>query len=140
MAIRTAHLTLIDLGFDPCPASTASRIGRDVGNLVADVIELKNDYVGLPAVHAGMRAEVLDYFFTNLGASCRDLADESRLLTLMILPVVPRIRFGEAIPTPALQLRLAAPHRWKRLERLHLAALRARSHEGERADLSTADE
>src|SRR5919204_6928718 len=140
MAIRTAHLTLIDLGFDPCPASTASRIGRDVGNLVADVIELKNDYVGLPAVHAGMRAEVLDYFFTNLGASCRDLADESRLLTLMILPVVPRVRLSEAVATPRLQLRLAAPHGRELIQRLELATLRARSHEGERADLSRAHE
>jgi hypothetical protein len=57
-----------------------------------------------------------------------------------VLPVVLASVPGETFPTPHPQLRLAAPHRWKRVERLHLAAFRARSHEGGRAVMSISRE
>jgi hypothetical protein len=62
-----------------------------------------------------------------------DLSYQSRLLTFVVLPIIPSVRLGEASSTQRLQLRLATPHRRKRIQRLHFAALRARSHEGERA-------
>jgi hypothetical protein len=80
--------------------------------------------------------EIFDDVFLDFGAPLRDLPYEPRLFTLVVLPIIPRVGLGEALATPRLQLRLAAPHRRKRLERLHLAAFRARSHERERADIS----
>jgi len=70
------------------------------------------------------------------GSLLSDLPDEPRLFPLVILPIVPGVRLGKTPAAPRLPLRLATPHRWKRLERFHLAAFRARSHEGERADCS----
>jgi hypothetical protein len=104
------------------------------------VIELENDDVALSAVQARVFAEILDDLLPHLRTSLCDLPKQPRLLALMILPIVPGVRLRETIPAPRLQLRFAASHRGKRLERLHLAALRARSHERERADISTARE
>jgi len=73
----------------------------------------------------------------EFGASLDDLPYEPRLFTFVVLPIVPSVRLSETLPTPRLQLGLAAPHRRKRLERLHFAAFRARSHERERAEIST---
>jgi hypothetical protein len=87
-----------------------------------------------------MGDEVIDDAATIFGSGDRHIAQQPRLLDLTILSVVlPPVR-GEALATPRLQLRLAAPHRVERLERLQLATLRARSHERERADISTARE
>jgi hypothetical protein len=129
MAVGAAHLALVDLGFDSRPCPPASCVGRDVGYLVADVIELENDDVTLAAIHARMLSQVVDDLLTDLGAPIRDVFVDSSPLTFVVLPIVPRVRFGEAIATPRLEFRLAAPDRWKRVERLHFAAFRARSHE-----------
>jgi len=117
-----------------------SRIGRDVGNLVADVIKLENDDVSFATIHAWVLSQVFDDLLAHLGAPPRDVFVDSSPLTLMVLPIVPSVRLSETLPAPRLQLRLAAPHGRKRLERLHLAASRARSHERERADVSTSFE
>jgi hypothetical protein len=69
-----------------------------------------------------------------------NLSEQARLLTLVVLPVVPGVRLSEAVAAPRLQLRLTTPHRRKLVQRLYLAAFRARSHEGERAVASTSRE
>ena len=140
MAIRTAHLAPFDFREDPGPASTAIGEGRNVGKLFPDVIELEDHDVYLSAVDTWMAREVLDELLLDAGSLLSDLPHEPGLFPLVVLPIVPSVRLGEAVPTPSLQLRLATPHRRKRLERLHLAAFRARSHEGERADRSLSRE
>jgi hypothetical protein len=140
MTVRTANLAFVDFCLDTFPRPTVARIARHVRELLADVIELKNHDVSLAAVNTRVLQEVFDDPLAHLSASLRDLTQPPRLLTLVVLPVVPRIRFGKAVATPGLQLRLAAPHRRKRFQRLELTTLRARSHERERADTSTSGE
>jgi hypothetical protein len=140
VAVRTTDFALVNLSFDSLPAATASSVDRNVGNFVGNVIELENDDVALSAVQARVFAEILDDLLPHLRTSLCDLPKQPRLLALMILPIVPGVRFREAVATPRLQLRLAAPHRGERLERFQLATFRARSHERERADISTARE
>jgi len=118
MAVRTTDFALVDLGFDARPATTSSCVDRNVGNLVCNVIELENDDVALAAVHARVFVEVLDDLLPHLRTSLCDLPEQPRLLPLVILPVVPGVRFRETIPAPRLQLRLATPHRWKLVQRL----------------------
>jgi hypothetical protein len=137
MAVRAAHLALVDLCFDTCPCTPSSGIGRYVGDLVPDVIELEHDDVSLATVDAWMLSEVVDDFLADLRASVCNVGVDSSALALPISRVVPSVRLSEALPTPGLEPRLSAPHRRKRFERLHLAAFRARSHERERADIST---
>jgi hypothetical protein len=133
MAVRAAHFALVDFGSDACPTATAPRVDRYVCNLVADVIELENDNVALTAVDAWMLAEILDDLLAHLRASLGDVFVDTRLLPLMVLPIIPRVGLSEALATPRLQFRLAPSHWRKRFERLHFATFRARSHEGERA-------
>jgi len=140
VAIRAANLTLFDFRKDPGPASAAIGEGRNVGKLFPDVIEFEDDNVCLPAVDAWMAREILNELPLESSALLSDLPDETGLFTLMVLPIIPRVRFRETVTTPGLQLRLASPHRRKRIKRLHFAALRARSHEGERADRSMSRE
>jgi hypothetical protein len=104
------------------------------------MVELQDDDVAFSAVDTGMLLQVLDDLLAHLGASPRDVFVDARPLALMVLSLIPRVCFREAITTPRLQLRLATSHRRKRFERLHFAAFRARSHEGERADWSTSRE
>jgi len=104
------------------------------------MIELKHDNVDLAAVDTRMGAEIFDDAATILSLGGSHIPQQPRLLRVAVLPVVLTPVRGEALATPRLQLRLAASHRRKRLERLHLAALRARSHERERADISTSSE
>jgi len=66
-----------------------------------------------------------------------DLSNEPSLFAFMVLAIVPRVGLSEALATPRLQLRLAAPHRREVIQGFQLAAFRARSHERERADTST---
>jgi hypothetical protein len=136
MAVGAPDLALVDLRFDPGPSPTSSRVCGYVRHLLGDVVELEHHDVGLAAVNAWVLTEILDDVFLDFGASLRDLPYEPRLITFVILPIVPSVRLGETVATPRLQLGLAASHRRKRLERLHLAAFRARSHERERADIS----
>src|SRR5207245_1619839 len=140
MAVRAAHFAFFDLGFDTRPCAPASGKGRDVGNLVADVIELENDDVSLAAIHARMLSQVVDDPLAHLRAPLGDVLVNSRPLALPVRVIIPRVRLGEAFSAPGLQLRLATSHWRKRVERLHFAAFRARSHEGERADFSTSFE
>jgi len=133
MAVRAADFAFVDFGFDARPGAAASGIDRDVGNLVTNVIELKNDDVRLAAVDAWMLSKVLNDLLVHFRASLSDLPQKSRLLTLMVLPIVPRVSLSEAVATPRLKLRLPAPHRGELIYGLELAAFRARSHEGERA-------
>jgi hypothetical protein len=140
MAVRAPHFAFFDLGFDTRPCAPASRISRDVGNLVADVIKLENDDVFLAAVDARMVLQVVDDLLAHLRAPLRDVFVDTGPLTFMVLPTIPRVGLGEALATPRLELRLAAPHRRKLVQRLHFAAFRARSHEGERAVASSSRE
>jgi hypothetical protein len=140
MAIRAAHLAFLNLGHDPRPGPPASRVDRDVRDLVGDVIELENDDVALAAVDAWMFSQVLDDVLAHLRAPTRDVSIDSSPLALPVRLIVAGVGLGEALAAPRLQLRLAASDRRKRLERLHLAAFRARSHERERADISTSFE
>jgi hypothetical protein len=136
MAVRAADLALVDLGFDTEPAAAATCVGRNGAKFFGHMIKLEDDDIGFAAVDTGVLLQVLDDFLADFRAPLRDLAYEPALLPFVILPIVPSARLGEAIPTPCLELRLTAPHRRKRVERLDLAAFRARSHEGERADRS----
>jgi hypothetical protein len=104
------------------------------------MVELQNDNVGLPTVDARMFPEIVDDQLADLSAPFPDLANQARLLSLMVLPIVLRVRFSEAVTAPGLALLLSAPHRRKRLKWLCLTALRARSHGRERADRSTPTE
>jgi hypothetical protein len=68
-----------------------------------------------------------------LSAAFGRLPQQPRLFALVIPPIVPRVRPRETVSAPRLQPRLASSDRRKLIIRLHLAAFRARSHEGERA-------
>jgi hypothetical protein len=136
MAVRAADLALVDLDFDTEPAAAATRVGCNVAKFFGDMVKLEDDDIGFAAVDTGVLLQVLDDFLADFRAPLRDLAYEPALLPFVILPIVPSARLGEAVPAPRLELRLTPPHRRKRFERLHLAAFRARSHEGERADRS----
>src|SRR5205807_6238276 len=140
MAICAPHLAFLDFGKDPRPAASSIRQRRNVCDFLADVIELKHNNVGLTTVDARMFREVFDELLLDCDPLLGDLPKQSCLFALMVLPIVPRVRFRKALPTPRLQLRLATSHRRKRVERLHFAAFRARSHEGERAVASTSRE
>ncbi|HVD51753.1 MAG TPA: hypothetical protein VNB51_06910 [Candidatus Udaeobacter sp.] len=140
MAVGAPDLALVDLRFDPGPSPTSSRVCGYVGHLLGDVVELEHHDVGLAAVNARVRAEIFDDVFLDFGAPLPDLPYEPRLFAFVVLPIIPGVRLGEAVATPRLELWLTTPHRRKRLERLDLAALRARSHEGERADWSISRE
>jgi hypothetical protein len=140
MAVRAADLAFVNLGFDTRPASASSGVVGDVGNLLADMVELKHNDVAFAAVDTWMLPQILNDLLTHLAASLVHLAYQPSLFPLVVLPIVPRVGLSKAVPTPRLQLRLATPDRWKRVERLHLATFRARSHEGERADRSLSRE
>src|SRR5687767_6628297 len=107
MAVRAAHFAFFDLGFDTRPCAPASGIGRDVGDLVADVIELENHDVCLPAIHTRMLSQVVDDLLTHLRTPLRDVFVDSSPLALPVRSIVPRVRFGEALATPRLEFRLA---------------------------------
>ncbi|HYV23577.1 MAG TPA: hypothetical protein VEN31_13095 [Candidatus Bathyarchaeia archaeon] len=100
------------------------------------MIKLEDDDVSLAAIHARMLSKVVDDLLAHLRAPLRDVSVDSSSFTFMVLPIIPRVGFGEALTTPRLQLRLATPHRRKSIKWLQFAAFRARSHEGERADTS----
>jgi hypothetical protein len=137
MAVRAAHFAFVNLSLHTRPCAPASGICGDVGNLLADVIELENDDVSFAAIHAWVLSQVADDLLGQLRAPLRDLFVDSSPLALPVRLVVPHVRLGETVPTPRLQLWLAAPHRRKRFEWLQLATFRARSHERERADQSS---
>src|SRR5436190_7769532 len=105
MAICAPHLALVDFREDPLPTATSIRQCRDVGQLLADVIEFEHNDVGLTTVDARMVREVLDEMLLDSDPLLGDLAYEPRLLTFVILPIVPRVRLSETIAAPRLQLR-----------------------------------
>ena len=111
--------------------AVAARVGFALALLV--------DYFGLGFGEEGGVLELLREL-RQIAVELGDLPEQPRLFTLVVLQVISRVRLGEALAAPRLQLRLAAPHRRKRVERLHFAALRARSHEGERAVASISRE
>jgi hypothetical protein len=59
VAVHASHLALCDLGKDPLGCGRP-RQPRDGRGLYLDVIELQNIRVGLAAVDAGMRAQILE--------------------------------------------------------------------------------
>jgi len=118
MTIGAPNFAFCDFSQDRGPASATICEGRDISEFLPDVIELENDDVALAAVHARVFVEVLDDLLPHLRTSLCDLPEQPRLLPLVILPVVPGVRFRETIPAPRLQLRLATPHRWKLVQRL----------------------
>jgi hypothetical protein len=133
MTVGAADLALLDLSQYTFPSPSGVRVSRYVCDLFANVVELKDHDVRLAAVNARMLGEVFDELPLDVRAPRRNLPEKSRLLSLVVLSIVPCVRLSETITTPRLQLRLTPPHRRKRLQRLELAAFRARSHEGERA-------
>jgi hypothetical protein len=68
VAVRATDFAFFDLAVDTRPRPPGSGIGRNIGNLVAGVIELENDDVALAAVHARMLSEVLDDLLAHLPA------------------------------------------------------------------------
>jgi hypothetical protein len=137
VTIGTTNLALFDFSLYPVPTPAAVRVGGYVRDFVPNVIELEDDDVRLATVDAWVRREIINEPSLCNGLALGDVAVDPCLLPLMVLPIVPGVRLGEALPTPRLQLRLASPHRRKLIERLHFAAFRARSHERERAVGST---
>ncbi len=140
MAAGAPDLALVDLRFDPGPSPTSSRVCGYVGHLLGNVVELEHHDVGLAAINARVFTEIFDDVFLDLGAPRPDLPYEPRLFAFVVLPIIPRVGLGEALATPRLELRFTPTDRGKRFERLHLAAFRARSHEGARADRSMSRE
>src|SRR6185503_18455032 len=55
MAVHAPDIALIDLLQDGRPRPSGVRVVRDVGDLLAAVIELEHDDVRLTTIHAGMR-------------------------------------------------------------------------------------
>jgi len=140
MTVGAADLALLDLSEYTFPSPSGVRVSRYVCDLFANVVELKDHDVRLAAVHAWVVAEILDDLLPYLRAPLCNLPEKPCLLTLVVLPIIPRVRLGETVAAPGLELRLAAAHRRKRLKRFDLAAFRARSHARERADFSASDE
>lgn len=61
MAICAAHFALRDLGLDGLPRKSRHSHVRDVRKLLADMVELKNDRVGLATVDTTVIREVLPH-------------------------------------------------------------------------------
>src|SRR5918996_2311756 len=59
MATRAHHLALLDFVEDALPAALRE-LGADRERLVAEVVELEDDGIGLPAVATRVDAEILD--------------------------------------------------------------------------------
>ena len=70
MAVGTDHFAFGDLVDEVVPAPVTKPFGN-VERLVAEVIELEHDRVGLATVNAGMIGEVVD-------EKCRSLGGEQR--------------------------------------------------------------
>jgi hypothetical protein len=113
MAVCAANFTLRYLFLDRGPNPTATEHAGDVALLVGEMIELQDDDVRFAAVNARMSPKVLDHPTLVVSPSRRGVPKQPRLLRLAILPVVLAPISGEALPTPRLQLRLAASHRRK---------------------------
>jgi hypothetical protein len=133
MTVCAADFTFRDFTLDRGPSPSPAQHASDVARLVTKVIELKYDDVGLAAVNAGMSTKVVDHSTLVVSPPRRGIAKEPGFLGFTILPVVLAPVRRKALSAPRLQLRLTAPHWRKCFERLHFAAFRARSHEGERA-------
>jgi hypothetical protein len=133
VTIGAADFTFGDFLLNRRPRPAATEHVSDVALLLPEMVELKDDDVRFPTIDTGMSQKVFDHPALVVASSGGRVPQEPRLLSLSILPVVLAPVRSKAIPTPGLELWLAAPHRRKRVERLHLAAFRARSHEGERA-------
>ena len=140
MAVGAADLALRNLRLDASPSTSRVCIRRYVRHFSTSVIELKDDDVGLTAVHTRMTRQVLDDAAPILGSSRRNISKQSGLLGLPIPPVVLMAVRGEAFTTPSLEFGLASPDRRELIQRLYFPAVRARSHEGERADTSISGE
>ena len=63
MAVRTPDLALLDLGRDFIPRRRATNERRDVGELVAPMIEIEHSGVVLAAIHAVVSVKVCAYRF-----------------------------------------------------------------------------
>jgi hypothetical protein len=59
MAVRTDDLALLDLSEDALPTPVHEPLA-DVEYLVAKVVELEDDGIGLAAIRAGVEREVLE--------------------------------------------------------------------------------
>ena len=140
MTVGAADLALLDLSEYTFPSPSGVRVSRYVCDLFANVVELKDHDVRLAAVHAWVVAEILDDLLPYLRAPLCNLPEKPCLLTLVVLPIIPRVGLSKAFAAPRLELRLATSHRREGFERLHDAAFRARSHEGERAVASISRE
>jgi hypothetical protein len=130
MAIRAAHIAFQDLGEHRGPSTPAAGIDGDIGDLVASVIELQDDDVALAAVHAGMCKQISDEARVHVLPLQADVPRNSGSDAGRVLPVIRCVDLSEAGATPGLQPWLTAPHWWKLVERLLLAAARATFHAG----------
>jgi hypothetical protein len=108
VAVRASHGALFNLGLYRRPGKSTADHGRHVRPLVAQVVELKNDWIRLAAVDAGMLTEVLPNAILIL--SGRPLAVHADLGNLMItIPQVPVLLvFRHACSTPRLPLAVLA--------------------------------
>ena len=73
MAVGAADLALFDLRFDPRPGATTARVGRNVGDLVREVVEFEDHDVGLSAIDARVPTKVCDDLSAHLGAPLGEL-------------------------------------------------------------------
>src|SRR5438876_1388320 len=134
MTVSAPDLTFLDLRFDARPGTSTAGISRYIRDFVTPMVELEHDDVGLATVHAWVRREILDDAAPIFGSSGSYIPQQTGFLRMTVLAVVLAPVRGETLPAPRLQLRLAASHRRKGIQRLHLPTFRARSHERERAD------
>jgi hypothetical protein len=104
VAIATAHRTFVDLGLDLRPREAIERHVRHVALLVAQMVELQNDWIRLAAIQAPMLAEVVPSTILILSATA--LVVHANTLELMIaIPHVPvALVLGHACATPHLPL------------------------------------
>jgi hypothetical protein len=91
VAVTADDLALLDLGEDVGPR-IVRELGSDVEALVAKVVELQHDWVGLAAVDARMLREVLEEklrpFSPELGLPALRSRDVSRTISQVVLTPV----------------------------------------------------
>jgi len=80
MAVRTPDLALLDLGRDFIPRRRATNERRDVGELVAPMIEIEHSGVVLAAIHAVVSVKVCAYRFDEDRTPSGAVADNATCL------------------------------------------------------------
>ncbi|TME68236.1 MAG: hypothetical protein E6I48_16995 [Chloroflexi bacterium] len=104
MAIATAHRALVYLGLDLRPREAIQRHVGHVALLVAQMVELQNDWIRLAAIQAPMLAEVVPSTILILSATALVVRTNALELMIAISHVPVALVLGHASTTPHLPL------------------------------------